>query len=74
MDIYNPSEVKKTAVRRLRDVQQGKKVAAVYAGLTLGLSALVVLLTLVLELLIDQSGGIVTGTTVVSKKKKRSVK
>ena len=58
MDIYNPSEVKKTAVRRLRDVQQGKKVAAVYAGLTLGLSALVVLLTLVLELLIDQSGGL----------------
>lgn len=58
MDIYNPSEVKKAAVRRLRDVQQGKKVAAVYAGLTLGLSALVVLLTLVLELLIDQSGGL----------------
>ena len=58
MDIYNPSEVKRTAVRRLRDAQQGKKVAAVYAGLTLGLSALVVLLTLVLELLIDQSGGL----------------
>ena len=58
MDIYNPSEVKKTAVRRLRDAQAEKRVAAVYAGLTLGLSALVVLLTLVLELLIDQSGGL----------------
>lgn len=58
MDIYNPSEVKKTALRRLRDAQAEKRVAAVYAGLTLGLSALVVLLTLVLELLIDQSGGL----------------
>lgn len=58
MDIYNPSEVKKAALRRLRDAQAEKRVAAVYAGLTLGLSALVVLLTLVLELLIDQSGGL----------------
>lgn len=58
MDIYNPSEVKKTAVRRLRDTPQEKKVAAVYAGLTLGLSALVVVVSLVLDLLIDQSGGL----------------
>ncbi len=58
MDLYSPSEVKKTAARRLRDVQAEKKVAAVYAGLTLGLSALVVLLSLVLELLIDRSGGL----------------
>ena len=43
MDIYNPSEVKKAALRRLRDAQAEKRVAAVYAGLTLGLSALVVL-------------------------------
>lgn len=58
MDIYNPSEVKKTAVRRLRDAGSAKKVALVYAGLTLGLSALVVLLSLILDLLIDQSGGL----------------
>ena len=58
MDIYNPSEVKKTALRRLRDTQQEKKVAAVYAGLTLGVSALVVIASLVLDLLIDQSGGL----------------
>ena len=58
MDIYNPSEVKKAAVRRLRDAEPAKKVALVYAGLTLGLSALVVIVNLVLDLLINRSGGL----------------
>jgi len=58
MDIYNPSEVKKAAVRRLRDAESAKKVALVYAGLTIGLSALVAVLALILNLLIDQSGGL----------------
>ena len=58
MDIYNPSEVKKAGVRRLRDAESAKKVALVYAGLTIGLSALVAVLGLILNLLIDQSGGL----------------
>ena len=45
----NRSEIKGSALRRLTDAGQAKRVAAIYAGVTLGLSALVTILGLVLD-------------------------
>ena len=41
MDIENTREIKEAACRRLADAEQAKRIAAIYAGITLGLSALV---------------------------------
>ena len=49
MDIRNTSELKACAVRRLRDAGQEKRIAAIYAAVTLGLSVLVALVNLVLD-------------------------
>lgn len=58
MDIHNVAELKACALRRLKDAGQASRVAAVYALLTLGLSALVALVRAVLELMISQSTGL----------------
>ena len=58
MDIRNTSEIKKAALRRLRDADQAKRVAAIYAALTLGVSVLVMIANLVLNLMIEQAAGL----------------
>lgn len=58
MDIRNTGEIKAAALRRLTDAGQAKRVAAIYAGVTLGLSALVTILGLVLDGMMSGSGGL----------------
>ena len=58
MDIRDTSELKACAMRRLADAGQAKRIAAIYAGLTVGLSALVALIGLVLDWRISQSTGL----------------
>ena len=58
MDICNASEVKAAAARRLVDARQAKRIAAIYAGVTLGLSALVTILGLVLEAMMSGATGL----------------
>lgn len=58
MDICNTSEIKAAALRRLMDAGQAKRIAAIYAGVTLGLSALVTILGLVLEAMMSGATGL----------------
>ena len=58
MDIRNTSELIACARRRLADAGQAKRVAAIYAGLTLGISALVTLVGLALDSKISQATGL----------------
>lgn len=58
MDICNTSEIKAAALRRLTDAGQAKRIAAIYAGVTLGLSALVTILGLVLEAMMSGATGL----------------
>lgn len=58
MDISNTSELKACALRRLRDAGQAKRIVTVYAGVTLGLSALVTLVGALLDLRIAQATGL----------------
>lgn len=58
MDICNTSEIKAAALRRLTDAGQAKHIAAIYAGVTLGLSALVTILGLVLEAMMSRATGL----------------
>ena len=58
MDIRNTSEIRGAALRRLTDAGQAKRVAAIYAGVTLGLSALVTILGLVLDGMMSGAGGL----------------
>lgn len=58
MDIQNTSELIACARRRLTDAGQAKRIAAIYAGLTLGMSALVTLVGLLLDLQISQAAGL----------------
>lgn len=58
MDICNTSEIKAAALRRLTDAWQAKRIAAIYAGVTLGLSALVTILGLVLEAMMSGATGL----------------
>ena len=58
MDIRNIRELKNIAARRLRDAQDEKKIALIYAGITVALSLLVEVVCYCLELQINQSGGL----------------
>lgn len=58
MDICNTSEIKAAALRRLTDAGQAKRIAAIYAGVTMGLSALVTILGLVLEAMMSGATGL----------------
>lgn len=58
MDIQNTSEVKAAAQRRLTDADQAKRVVAIYAGVTLGLSALVTVVGLLLDIMMSQATGL----------------
>lgn len=58
MNIRNISSLKETAAQRLDQAGQSKRIAAIYAGITVGASALVTLANYVLDLRIDQSGGL----------------
>lgn len=59
MDIQNTREIRLAAQRRVTDAQQAGRIAAIYAGVTLGLSALVTILGLALD-------GMMTGATGLS--------
>ena len=58
MDIHNTREIKAAALRRLTDAQQAKRIAAIYAGVTLGLSVLVTILGLVLDQMMSGATGL----------------
>lgn len=58
MDIQNTSELIACARRRLTDAGQAKRIVAIYAGLTLGMSTLVTLVGLLLDLQISQAAGL----------------
>ena len=49
MDICNISEIKGAARRRLTDARQARRIAAIFAGVTLGLSVVVTVLDVVLD-------------------------
>lgn len=58
MDIQNTKEIKAAALRRLTDAPQAKNTVAIYAGVTLGLSALVTILGLALDGMMSGASGL----------------
>lgn len=58
MDIQNTKEIKAAAGRRLTDAPQARITAAIYAGVTLGLSALVTVLSLALDQMMSGATGL----------------
>lgn len=58
MDIRNLPQLKETAARRLQQAQYKKQIILIYAGITIGLSALVTILTYLLSNRISQTGGL----------------
>ena len=58
MDIRNRKALSSLAVQRLEMAPQHKKIALIYASITVGLSALSALVSYVLGLQIDQTGGL----------------
>ena len=58
MDIQNTKEIKAAALRRLKDAPQAGKTAAIYAAVTLGVSALVTILSLVLDQMMSGTSGL----------------
>lgn len=58
MNIRNIREIKNLAGERLKDAPQHSKLALTYCGISVGLSALVTLLSYCLSLRIDQTGGL----------------
>lgn len=58
MNIRNTHELKNFAAERLKNARDEKRIVLIYAGLILGLSALVTISTYVLNLQIDQFGGL----------------
>ena len=66
MDIRNSKEIKQAALRRLTDARQARQIVAIYAGVTLGLSALVAIVGLVLD-------GMMTNATGLSGMGRRTV-
>ena len=58
MNIRNVRELKTFAAQRLSHAQNEKRIAAIYAGLILGMAALVTVVNFVLGLQIDNFGGL----------------
>ena len=58
MNIRNISSMKQTAAQRLDQANQHRQIALIYAGITVGASALVTLANFLLDLRIDQTGGL----------------
>lgn len=58
MNIRNPKELKTFALQRLEHAREDKRIVLIYAGLVVGLSVLTSLISYVLGLQIDQSGGL----------------
>lgn len=58
MDIRNIRSMKQLAAQRLNDAPQRKKIALLYAGITVASAALVTLINYILGLQIDQTGGL----------------
>lgn len=58
MNIRNPRELKSFAAERLSNARDVKRIVLIYAGVTIGLSALVTIITYALSLQIDQLGGL----------------
>lgn len=58
MDIRNIRELKVTAARRLEEAKNAQKIVLIYAGITIAVSLLVMVITYCLDLQISQSGGL----------------
>lgn len=58
MNIQNPKELQRFAAERLQNTREDKKIVAIYAAVVIGLSVLSSVLNYVLDLRIDQSGGL----------------
>ena len=58
MNIRNISSMKQTAAQRLDQAGQHRQISLIYAGITVGVSALVTLANFLLDLRIDQTGGL----------------
>lgn len=58
MDIRNTRSLKTFAAGRLENARDEKKIAAIYAGIVVGLSVLVTLISYCLDLQMNQSGGL----------------
>ncbi len=58
MDIRNTKRIQKVAAHRMENTVGEKKIAAIYAGASIGVNLLVALVGYVLGLQIDQSGGL----------------
>ena len=58
MNIRNISSLKETAAQRLDQAVQQRRISAIYAGITVGASALVTVVNYALSLKIDQTGGL----------------
>ncbi len=58
MDIRNTKRIGKAADARLENAPGEKKISAVYAGIAIGINLLVIAVSYVLGLQIDQSGGL----------------
>ncbi len=58
MDIRNTKRIQKAAANRIENAAGEKKVAAVYAGVAIGINFLVAMVGYVLGLQIDRSGGL----------------
>jgi len=58
MDIRSPRQLKEFAAQRLAHAQREKAIVGIYAGLVLGLSVLVTVLSYLFSLQIDRTGGL----------------
>ena len=58
MDIRNTRSIKSLVPQRLSQARDGQKIVLIYAGLSLGLTALVTILSYVLNQQISQTGGL----------------
>ena len=58
MDIRNTRSLKTFAAERTQNAPQEKKIVLIYSGLTIGLAALATLIIFLLDLRIDQTGGL----------------
>ena len=58
MNIRNTKELKSFAAQRLENARDQKRIVLIYAGITIGLSALVTIVNYVMGMEISQSGGL----------------
>lgn len=58
MDIRKPASLKATAAQRLEAAPQHRQISLIYAGMTVACAALITIVNYILDLRIDQTGGL----------------